>query len=260
MDRITDSGNSKLLQPQADSNGFVNRRSPVQSGPPAPSSANSVKVAKTGDISAEPVGASGSDRPFLLAVVSAGLRRHVSDNGKADHAADRFLFQVDRTGGPSACWPWTGRVGTDGYGMFSFCGRTIGAHRIACMLAHGAPPAADSQACHDPNVCASRLCCNPAHLRWDSPAGNQHDVRITLTRRGERNPKAKLTEAQAREIWRRRSECGYVLLARKMGLPEKAVRHVLDGTNWAWLTGANPRPVDPRALAAAILDRAEATS
>jgi hypothetical protein len=182
--------------------------------------------------------AKGPDCQFLRATVRAGLRRHVSDNDKADRAADRFLSQVDRSAGPDACWPWTGGIGTDGYGMFAFGGRTIGAHRIACMLAHGEPPAHDSQACHDPARCKSRLCCNPAHLRWDSPAGNQHDVRITLTRRGERNPKAKLTEVQVRAIWAERGKGGYIAISARLGLPFRAVRRVLDGTNWGWLTGA----------------------
>lgn len=44
MGRNPDSGNSEPVAPRADSNGFVNRWSPVQSGSPAPSSENSVTI------------------------------------------------------------------------------------------------------------------------------------------------------------------------------------------------------------------------
>lgn len=237
MDRIADCGISELLQPRADSNGFVNRRSvgsiPTTGSEFQKSDSPPERLGKRGS----PADGADADRPFLVSLVGAGLRALVSDNDKADRMADRYLSRVDRSGGPDACWPWTGGTGADGYGAFAFGGRTIGAHRFACMLVHGEPPAADSQACHSPTLCKSKLCCNPIHLRWDSPAGNQADVAISGTRRGARNPKAKLTEAQVLAIWARRAESIQVV-ADDLDLKRSIVRHIFEGTNWAHLTGA----------------------
>ena len=99
------------------------------------------------------------------------------------------------------------------------------------------------QACHSPK-CVTRACCNGAHLRWDTAGGNQADVAITGTRRGEKNPKAILTESMVRLIWARRAE-GPTKVASDMGLPRTAVRHVIDGDNWGHVTRLLPSIPSP---------------
>ena len=79
--------------------------------------------------------------------------------------SQNFWKQVDRSGGPDTCWPWTGRTDRDGYGVF---GKKGSAHRTACELAHGAPfPRAEAA-----HSCDNPPCCNGAHLSWKTHAQN----------------------------------------------------------------------------------------
>ena len=147
-----------------------------------------------------------------------------------------FWKRVDKSAGPKACWPWIGGLDPDGYGRTGNKGKNSRAHRYACRLAHGEPPTPGHQACHS-TICTTRACCNPSHLRWDTIAGNQADVAIVGSRRGVRNPKARFSVDQVREIWRRRDESA-TALAREFGVSRGAVRHIFLGLNWGHVTGA----------------------
>ncbi len=58
------------------------------------------------------------------------------------------------------CWPWTGHIGGDGYGVFSIGGTAFGAHRVSYVLTNGNPPP-DEVLDH---LCRNRRCVNPSHL------------------------------------------------------------------------------------------------
>lgn len=98
--------------------------------------------------------------------------------------AERFWAQVDRSGGPDACWPWTGRRDEKGYGRLGIHvdgeQSTLLAHRVAWMLKHGARP---SSVCilHDPKRCNHPWCCNDAHLREGDRRDNALDTVIAGT-------------------------------------------------------------------------------
>lgn len=82
-----------------------------------------------------------------------------------------FWDRLDRSGGPGACWLWTGARSSSGYGTLKVGGRTVLAHRRAYELARGsiAPGLVVMHACDQ------RPCCNPAHLSLGSHRDNARD-------------------------------------------------------------------------------------
>jgi len=164
-------------------------------------------------------------------------------SGRADlaldnRAQDRFWAKVDRSGGPVACWPWTAGTGS-GYGRFNVgAGKTEYAHRLACHMAHGAPPRTGLDACHS-RECTTRRCCNGTHLRWDTRAANIGDALAIGKMRGEKCARATLTAAQASEVWSR-SMAGDAptAIAMAMGLTIHAVSAIVRGRTWTHVTGA----------------------
>lgn len=97
-------------------------------------------------------------------------------------AHERFWKKVNRSGGPDACWPWTG--GTfkqNSYGVFHPSKReTTTAHRWAYEEANGEITDGShvDHECHNGTGCPGgkgcphRLCCNPRHLRAKHPVAN----------------------------------------------------------------------------------------
>lgn len=86
-----------------------------------------------------------------------------------------------------ACVTWPFYRTKDGYGKTT---RWIGAHRLACYLAHGEPPAEKLVAAH--NCGKGHLgCVNPNHLRWATQTENMADKWLHGTQH------SNLTEAQA---------------------------------------------------------------
>lgn len=63
---------------------------------------------------------------------------------------------------PGACWLWTAKVNTYGYGMFwlKYMGCNVGAHRVSYALAGKTIP----RRWHIDHLCRVTACVNPAHL------------------------------------------------------------------------------------------------
>jgi hypothetical protein len=106
--------------------------------------------------------------------------------------------RIDATGGPDACWLWTGARSGKGYGtVHGSLPRALYTHRLAWELAWGPIP---------PGLCVLHRCdnppcCNPAHLFLGTKAQNSADmVAKGRSARGERQHNARLNEAQVREI------------------------------------------------------------
>ena len=94
------------------------------------------------------------------------MSRKITDDEYFIH----FWSQVDRSGGPKACWNWTGGTSYDGYGNATHFGLQK-AHRIAWYYANGNP--GKKYVLHN---CDNPSCCNPCHLRLGTHEDNVRDM------------------------------------------------------------------------------------
>ena len=76
------------------------------------------------------------------------------------NAIDRFLGKITKQDKEDGCWQWTASRTQQGYGMFSFQGKSIPAHRFAYEHYKGDIP--DNNIVHQ--VCQNNRCVNPDHL------------------------------------------------------------------------------------------------
>ena len=131
-------------------------------------------------------------------------------NNKVTPIIDRYLAKVDKSGGPDACWLWTGST-NKGYGQLGAgpcppgvarnSRKPIKAHRFAYELENGAIP----DGMNVLHGCDAPRCCNPRHLFLGTQADNMRDMdtkgrRVTPDRRGERHGRARLTDDDVRQI------------------------------------------------------------
>jgi hypothetical protein len=92
-----------------------------------------------------------------------------------------FERRIDTREGPWGCWPYQGRVSSQGYGMLCVheCGGSYmaGAHRVAYFLATGYWQwGATGRVIR--HLCHNRRCCNPAHLLVGTRSDNAWDDRM----------------------------------------------------------------------------------
>jgi hypothetical protein len=82
-------------------------------------------------------------------------------------------FWVKLTPEPNTgCWFWTAATAGQGYGYWAFNGKLRRVHRVMLELVAGGAPEGKPLALHH---CDQRLCANPDHLYWGSPADNNRD-------------------------------------------------------------------------------------
>ena len=91
----------------------------------------------------------------------------------ADTPEERFALRIS-TPTPTGCWLWLGGT-AGGYGLFSYEGRRILAHRVIYEWLNGPIP----KGIHIDHLCFIRLCVSPSHLEAVTP---QENVRRAVAR------------------------------------------------------------------------------
>lgn len=185
--------------------------------------------------------------------MSSRRRLLVDENVAAAMEITRFWFNVAPEN-EDGCRPWIGDTFGDGYGLFTWRGRRFPAHELALTFATGEIRDETLDTCHSCNV---PLCCNPAHLRFDTRKSNVADC-ISAGRhpwQGERNPSAKLTKGDVETMRNRRANGARVKdLADHYGVTNGLVSEICRGLRWRTAggpivesagTGPNPKNRKP---------------
>lgn len=150
------------------------------------------------------------------------FRRRTSQRHCSDFC--RFWSKVDYRGD---CWEWTGSLDSKGYGQIGIAGKLVLCPRFVC------DPAPGMCALHH---CDNPKCVRPGHL-WEGTRGDNNADRRAKgrepDRRGRRNGRAKLTEAEVLAI--RTAPGSFKKLGDTFGVTHTTVRGIKTGRIWRHL-------------------------
>ena len=146
-------------------------------------------------------------------------------------------MKINKTTG---CWEWQGSK-RNGYGRMIIGSRTDGTrktvstHRLSYELHYGEIPQG-MEICHK---CDNPCCINPDHLfagtRQDNVDDRERKGRNNPPK-GEKHPKAKLTELDVLTIKEKRLQgVSFGKLAKEYGVCKKTIQDAVSGKTWSYL-------------------------
>lgn len=152
---------------------------------------------------------------------------------RGSSVAERLEVLLDKSGGPDACWPFTGAVNRTGYAWVQIGGVRKGLHVWAYEEANG-PLAKGLLVRHR---CDNRLCSNPRHLEAGTLQDNMND-KVRRGRqarvRGVAQVGHKLNDDAVREI--RASTLSAGALASRFSVSPSLITLVRRRERWAHVT------------------------
>lgn len=143
----------------------------------------------------------------------------------------------------TGCWDWVRAKDTKGYGHMKVRGFHFIASRLSFLIHNGYLPD-DLMVCHS---CDNPGCVNPGHLWLGTAKGNMQDMiskgrQRWVSRRGEENPRAVLSESQAREVIELiAAGLNNRAIAKRYGVTHASISNIRRGKTWREL----PRPDSP---------------
>ena len=122
------------------------------------------------------------------------------------------------------------------YSQIGYKQKTYLAHRLSLALKENGKLSRKEQCCHN---CGNATCVNPKHLRWGDAFENAADKEKHGTApRGERNPNAHLTAADAKEIYAQKGKVAVQEVAKKFNVKSGTIYQIWNGYSWSSATGA----------------------
>lgn len=165
--------------------------------------------------------------------------------GRKQNTPETIWKFIDKSGGESACWPWTGCLNHKGYGVITINWKSVLVHRIALESKIG--KLEDGQC--SLHKCDHPPCCNPDHLFAGTKSDNHADMMAKsrnakgeklssavklIAKRGEDSSSAKLSETQVLEIRNLYATTKIKLdeIARICGTTIRNIKNIIEGKTW----------------------------
>lgn len=150
---------------------------------------------------------------------AAHSARSVANRASLEDAFSKWFTKTD------GCWEWEGARDKDGYGIFSYAGKSHRAAKVALQI-DGRPVPDGQYACHH---CDNPACVRADHLYAGTPTENSADA----IARQRLRPASKLTAEQVKQI---RSAPGtHEEIAASFGISRANVSLIREGRTWRHL-------------------------
>jgi DNA-binding XRE family transcriptional regulator len=154
---------------------------------------------------------------------------------KLDQKAHRRFMESFVSDDPEKCWEWTGTKNNAGYPLFSYKGRMISALKILFEMYHNRSIPKGWIVTH---TCRKVDCMNPEHVYITTRSELTTDLYAKgllkpASQKGAKNPNAKLTEAQVREIReKKRQGITHMELAKEYGVTKTTISMIHNKKLW----------------------------